>query len=209
MDEKRILGLVKAAVELEALAAEVDRRKPDSAVTEVPRRTRRWPWVVGVLASAAACIAFVLTSREELQITELTVRPSTVRRSEAELQMTIGLSRPAYVSVILVDERYERWLVPFDRDQDRFLRYIQESDSFRFGWWPQPDDPRGAAKAIAVMVVAAKRPQPSKEDLLRAIPDPIAPSVATERVWEQELDAIKTQLQRRFDCAVRVEILRW
>ncbi|MCK4659063.1 MAG: hypothetical protein KAV82_06030 [Phycisphaerae bacterium] len=210
MEEKRISKLIRAATEVDeleaALTGGVDTRESASVDT---KRVVRW-WIVGVpITAVAAVLVWVLLLPPTLLINELAVRPPpTVRGPDAGwFLIDLSLNRAAYIRVVLIDQRHEPWIMLLDDEQTAYVRRIDNTASIRSNREPKPDDPRGAVKAIVVMVIASLGPTPSADELLETISDPVVPSEANKQTLLRELERISADLRARFDCAVRFEAI--
>ena len=213
MKEKEILKLVGAATELDELDAAVAGRRPGQA--QVPQRAKapvRW-WTIGVPVAAAAILLLVFIRPGKLAITEFTVTAPAVRTprelaggepgerdAETRLSITLGLNRRAYIRIILIDERHERWLMPFDVDEGKYVGLVNGTVSFRVSPYPKSEDPRGPARAEIAMVVASLEPAPTPDELLEAIPDPVLSAEGKDQALYDELNRIRAALESRFDC---------
>ncbi len=203
VEEKEILELVGAATELDELDAAVAGRRAGQA--HVPQRAKpsvRW-WTIGVPVAAAAILFLVFIRPGKLAIREFTVTLPAVRAAETELSITLELNRPAYIRFVLIDERRERWLMPFDVDEGKYVGLVNGTVSFRVSPYPKSDDPRGPARAEIAMVVASLEPAPTPDELLEAIPDPVIPAEGKDQALYDELSRIRAALEGRFDCLVQ------
>ena len=203
MKEKEILELVEAATELDELDAAVAGRW--AGQDHVPQRAKPsvgW-WVLGAPVAAAAILFLIFIVPARLAIKEFTITLPVVRAAETELSITLELNRPAYIRFVLIDERRERWLMPFDVDKGDYVGMVKGTVSFRVSPYPKSDDPRGPARAEIVMVVASLGSVPTPDELLESIPDPVVPAEGENRALYDELNRIRVALEGRFDCLVR------
>lgn len=203
MDDKRILELAQAAVELDELDAASAEQQPISAAARTAAvRRLRW-WMMGAGVAAAAALALVVLLPPDLTINELAVTVPAQRNLDSKIKIDLALSRPAYIRIVFVDERFERWVMPLDEDQAVYVKRIGEEVTIRGDLHPNPTDPRGSAEAILVMTIASAEPTPSADDLLAAIPDPVVPPQAGEQALFDGLESFRDDIEQRFDCVVR------
>ncbi len=168
--------------------------------------------VVGLLG-LAACVALmvflILPRQAALRIERFELSAAGVHRGPdaeaAKLEIDLRLSRPGYIRVIQIDARSEPWLIPFDSDAKEFVHRVERDYQAECPTFPDPNDPRGPAEARFVMLVASSEPVPTKEDLLQAIPDPIAPPDTPSAQVSARLEQLTRHLEARFRCAVNVQ----
>ena len=216
MEEREILGLVRAASELDDLdAAVAGGRAGQARAPQGPKPPVGW-WAIGVAVAAAAVLFVVFLRPMKLTIREFTVAGPAAQtprglveaepgaqEADSRLSITLELNRRAYVRIILIDERHERWLMPFDVDAGEYAGIAHGTAAFRVSQYPKRDDPRGPARAEIAMVVASAGPAPAPDDLLEAIPDPVLPAESKDQALYDELDQIRDALESRFDCVVK------
>jgi hypothetical protein len=207
VDDKRILQLVKAASELEEFGAAVSGR--DSTLRDrPPRRLRLVHWAAIGLPVAAAVALMVLTP-PSLQISEFQVVTVAQRGadSDARHRCILAVSRPANMHLVLVDERLEPWIIPIADDGKGYTRRVEERWEFYPPSQLHEDDARGPAGAVYAIAIAAAGASPTVDDLLAAIPDPIAPAESDDAAVRAALQRLVDDLTAHFDCAVRFEPL--
>lgn len=202
MDDQRLLKLVKAAVELEELEASVNLRSPKHP-SMAQRRSATQRWVkVGASVLAVAAVLVIMVTRQDIAIEQMAVLRVPVRAPGADIEISLNLNRPAYLRVVLIDMRNERWIMPIGT-RSEYVAQVPEQYRMQV---PSAAIGTGAAsRAAYVMIIASRRLTPTAEELLDAIPDPVAPSSVEPATVRQRLDDIAVDLEQTFDCAVRVE----
>lgn len=165
-------------------------------------------WGLGV----AACVAFIavllIPEGPALSVVRFEVSPA-VRAPSGEwgtFQIDLALSDPAYLRVVVFDARHEPWVIPFDEDATEFVRRVEATYHAECPRFPDPDDRRGAAEALFVMVIASPGPVPTEKDVLSANYQLLgAPQEASRAALRPRLEGIARDLESRFDCVVRVK----
>jgi hypothetical protein len=199
MDEKRMFQLIKAAAELEELHAAVEGRPPEPVSPVRPRRRRRWLLLAAPLAAAALALIF---RPPALHLEEITVKRVPVRSAETELEVTLRWNRPARVRLVVIDEKNEPWIIPIgEADQ-----YVSAADTEFHLRVPSPHS-QGAVPRVPkyVVVVASAGPAPDAGELLRQLPDPVAPLSADHTSVRAALERLASQVSAAFDCTVHVK----
>lgn len=176
---------------------------PSRRIIPFPRtKTMRIAAAIAGIAAVAACVLFLIVPRATLSIDKFSLSVPTVRSGVSlEFEIELGLSEAGYVRVIVIDNRYEHWIMPFDEEQ--YVRRLDETESLHITARPNPDDPE--AKAIFAMVVATDAPSPSGEELDKFIPDPIVAPDADMEILRRALERLRTDLEKKFKCAVRFD----
>ncbi|MCG8409445.1 MAG: hypothetical protein MI923_29925 [Phycisphaerales bacterium] len=174
-----------------------------------PRRTVRFKQVAlaATIAAAALVAIFILPFHRALIIEEFNVTTAAVRGEKDTLNIDLTLNRTAYITIIMVDERFERWIKPFDTDTSEFVQKTDRMTSLSTSIYPNPDDVRGPAKAIMVMAIASLDPILSVDELLDAIPDPVVPPDADRQAAYARLKELGRELEGRLECLIRVELI--
>jgi hypothetical protein len=198
MDEERILKLVQAAVELDELEATVlDGTRPPTRGSSFRRRVRRG-WLAVPLA-VAATVAFVALRTPPLAITGLEIQQAVTRGENEGLTLRFHLNRSAHIGIIAIDERNERWLIPFGGEATAPFRRLSGSQSIQIPPHPGPEDARGPARATALLVIASEDGFDAPDLLLEAVPDPVAPPGTSLAALEARLRTIVDELSVRYD----------
>lgn len=203
MNDKRILQLVKAACELDEFEAAVSGREP-TLQGAPPRRSRLLRWAAIGLPVAAA-VAFMSLRSAPLKISEFQAKAEQRAGSEPRYRCTLCVSRPAIVRLVLIDERLERWIIPIADDGEAYAKQVEERWVFNPPAHLNEDDPRGPVRAIYALAIATTVQSPTVDELLAAIPDPIAPAGSDDAAVRTALQRVAEDLAARFGCAVRVE----
>jgi len=204
VENERLLGLVKAAAEVNELEAAIDGKAQDVLRPARARPRRLWP--VGILAAAALVALFVVP--RGLRIVDCEVVRVAERGSDTApdaYRISLSLSRPGFIRIVVVDERLERWILPFE---DRAAGATQPVDERWTGTLPLQVarlDPRGPALVKYYMVIASSDQSPRIEELLPAIPDPVAESSADAGAVLRRLQELGESLSSRFDCVVHLD----
>jgi hypothetical protein len=158
------------------------------------------------IAACAAVIALMLVPREQaLTIQRSVVTSERVRAAAAdqgELQLGLELNRPGYVRLVAFDDRHEHRLVPLD-DAGELTRLVRRT-TVRLDHAVGPHDP---AETLFVMVIASPHGSPTPSDLLRSIPERVPGQPTDLDGYARALERIKSDLESRFDCRVRIEAL--
>ena len=217
MDERdleRLLNRYADQLSDEELDAAIPPEMRERLDKHVDRRSRESSMILRVavpsvlgLAACVAFILFVLIPREPaLEIERFVLASERVRTpsvEQGELRLGLALNRSAYVRVIAFDTRHERQLVPLDDVGGEFVRQT-EGMNVRFQRVQRPDDPRGPAEVLFVMVVVSPGTSPTVEELLQSIPERIAPQTEDVHDLARALEQTARELESRFDCVVRV-----
>jgi hypothetical protein len=161
------------------------------------------------IAACAAVIALMLMPREQaLTIQRFVVTAERVRAAatnRGKLQLGLELNRPGYVRLVAFDDRHERRLVPLD-DAGELTRLVRRT-TVRLDHAAGPHQPAQPAETLFVMVIASPHSSPAPSDLLRSIPERVPGQPADLDGYERALERIKSDLESRFDCRVRIEAL--
>jgi hypothetical protein len=163
---------------------------------------------VGVAGlAAAACLLLVFYPRAAVSIDAFSV--STLRGSdrapgEMVFDVRLATNHPAYVRIVLIDDRHEPWIMPFGGSRSdtaqEYVRHVKAPTSWTLSAQPNPKHPK--AKAIFAMVIASKGEAPSTDALLKVIPDPVAPAEADLEAVRQALERMRDDLEKRFKGCV-------
>ncbi|MBU0639014.1 MAG: hypothetical protein KKB50_09130 [Planctomycetes bacterium] len=202
-------GLSDAELQM-VVPAELRERLRNHIGREVHETSAILRWAPWVLAPAAclALIAFLLTQwGPPLTIERMVITPERVRapsNQPGELLLSLELSSPAHIRVVVFDARHEGRLVPLDDAGQEFVRRIELAYNLRFDGASRQTDAGGAAKVLFVMVVASPGPSPSTEELLQSIPERVAPRTEDRGEIAQALKQLARQLESRFNCTTRV-----
>ncbi len=200
MDEKRLTELVKSAIELDELEAAAEGRPGMASMAGPGQQHARRRWATGTaLAATAAIVAYFLLS-PQLAIDRLTISTQVSRGASEQLEIVVGVSRPAYVRLLLIDTRNERWLVPIAEEPTPYERHLDKVVTLRGDVVPNPDDPRGVSRAVLAIVIASLGEAPSLEELLEAVPDPVANSLDD---LDRSISHVANELETKFGCVVR------
>jgi hypothetical protein len=164
------------------------------------RLLRAGLWSLGV-AACLVLIAFLLVPRGPIK--RFTITPEAVRAPSAEPSyyvVGLELNRLAYVRVVVVDARGERRLAPLDAAGTEFVK--TKGANVRIDRVSRPDDPRGSAEVLFVLVTASPGSSPTARDLLQCIPEPVARPTEDRRAIARGLKRIAHDLEARFNCVV-------
>lgn len=187
-----------------AIPAELRHRLREIAIREGSRKgriMRFWPYWAGV-AALAACVVFTTLPREdELSIESMTISPMTVRGGESLVDVSLSLNRTGYTRVVVIDDRHEPWIMPFDSGGKIFVLRLDQAASLTVDARPNPRHPD--ALAIFIMLVVTPDEHPTAEQLLHSIPDPIVPSGAADTEFHRAMNQLCGKLKAEFKCAVR------
>lgn len=201
-DEERMLELVRAAAELEDFEADVRGRMAGDSMARPPRAAAvRWLKIAAPILAVAAVVAFVLLP-PRLTFQSVTVRPPAVRTPDAAVELAIALSRPAYLRVVIIDENNERWIRPIDHSSTYVVK-VNERQVLKMPAVPDTVEPRPGAPRF-VLLIASTGPQPTADDLLQRVSDPIAPPGSDMPAVRRALDQIAADLAQNYGCAVHI-----
>jgi hypothetical protein len=203
-DEKKMLELVRAAAELEEFEADAQARIAEESRRPARPARRRWLKIAAPMLAVAAVAALLFpvpTSHVVFQ--EAALRRPAVRALDSDLEIAISLNRPAYLRVMIIDERNERWLRPINEPSTYVVR-VREQEVLRIPAVPDSVEPRPGRPKFAVLIASAD-PPPSADDLLERIPDPIAPLAGGDDEVREALEKIAADLTRAYRCAVHIE----
>lgn len=203
MNEERILGLAKAALEVDELEAAINKQAGVPAGPIRARSKRLWP--LGIMATAALVSLVVLPAG--LRIQDCTIVARVDRGHDSipnSYWLSLGLNRPGLIRIVVVDERLERWVLPVGGRPNGAPELVKGRWTGKLPANVASQDPRGPARVVYYMVIASKRLSPTVEELLAAIPDPIAELPANDGKVFSHLEQIAASLSREFDCAVHV-----
>jgi hypothetical protein len=205
VEEKEILELAEAAGELDELNAEFGGRATLGAKEGLAVRSSRRRWGLGAAALVAAAALLLFLWPSELRIDELIVRAPGHRGVDAKIQIELKINRRAFVRVVTVDARFERWITPFDRDETKFIKQVDGQVTLEGYLHPNRQDPRGPAEAILVMAIVSTEATPTTQEILTAIPDPVVPPGARTQVLLEAVKQHQEHLEQRFDCKIRFQ----
>jgi len=203
VENERLLGLVRTAAEVDELEAAIDGKTEDVQRPTRARLRRLWP--VGLLAAAALVALFVVP--RGLRIVDCEVIRVAERGHETApdaYRISLSLSRPGYIRLVVIDERLERWILPFEDRAADATRPVDERWTGSLPLQVAERDPRGPALVKYYMVIASADQSPTIEELLLAIPDPVAESSADAGVVLRRLQELGESLSSRFDCVVHL-----
>lgn len=203
VNDERILGLARAALEVDELEAAINKQAGGPARSIRAGLKRLWP--VGIIAAAALVCLLVLPPGLRIQDCAIVER---VDRGHASFPdsytLSLGLNRAGLIRIVVVDERLERWVLPFDGRPNGSPAPVKGRWKGKLPANVASQDPRGPARVVYYMVIASQRLSPTVEELLAAIPDPIAELPANDKNVFSHLEQIAASLSRQFDCAVHV-----
>lgn len=202
MDDERVASLLRLAVELEDFETAID----SNNVSAPPAIPRAW-WIRFALAAVplatAAILLILLLPTRDIDIADVRLAPTATRSSALSLGLNFRLNQPAYTTIVVIDARYERWIVPFDENANAWLRLIEGRQSLSIRLYPVPDDPRGPAEVIAALVLARSTRFESPQEILGAIPDPVLPPSSSRSALVPRLAEISGEVSRQLGCSVK------
>ena len=208
MDRQEVERLLQAEAELDAFEKAVTSQSGSGGGAS-GGRSRRWIVVAALAAAAAGLLVwFQLTRLDRAPLVIDGVQLGSAWRaiergpSSAEgLDLTVRVSKPAQISLIAIDARNGRWILPLDGGAIS-ARIEREW----FGTIPRHPDAQGKEETVAVVVFASEAPL-AYERLAAAIPDPVAPIGTPTAGLQAALAATLLAARQQFECTTAFRLL--
>lgn len=193
-----------------AVPAEVRERLRAYALEQGSRQrwvVRLWPyWAgAGAVAVAASLALFFVPLGAPIRIDAMSIAPVVLRGAEEQIDVALKLSRTGFIRIVVIDDRCERWVLPFDEKQSTFVQRLDGAKTLHITSHPNPAHPD--SKTRYILAIASRGERPTAAELLQVIPDPVVSPDAGETALRKAIDQLRERLEKRFDCTVRFERL--